>query len=268
MAKVVRPCSMAATIVAKLSSSSTRSAASRATSVPESPIAMPMFASWSAGASLTPSPVMATTCPRLRNARAIFNFSSGETRLTTIPSLSINAPRTSSSCGSSLPSITRPSLINNPTSRAIARAVAGWSPVTIATRIPARRQAAMESATPDLGGSSIPTRPSRTRSFSMLSGLDGISLLLMLRTATATTRKPRSAMRATACCASPISRQRSRTASGAPLTIARFPTMTDIRRRRGSKGNRRIAGEISSSAWTSTLRRRAKTSRETSRGLP
>lgn len=43
-ANVARPWSIAATIVAKSSSSSTRSAASRATSVPDRPIATPMSA--------------------------------------------------------------------------------------------------------------------------------------------------------------------------------------------------------------------------------
>jgi hypothetical protein len=58
-----RPSSMAATMEAKLSSSKMMSAASRATSVPLLPIATPMSASLSAGASLTPSPVTATTSP-------------------------------------------------------------------------------------------------------------------------------------------------------------------------------------------------------------
>ena len=58
-----RPSSIAATIVAKLSSVSTIVDASRATSVPERPIATPMSARRSAGASLTPSPVIATTWP-------------------------------------------------------------------------------------------------------------------------------------------------------------------------------------------------------------
>ena len=50
------------TMVAKLSSASTMSAACLATAVPD-PMAMPMSARLRAGASLTPSPVMATTCP-------------------------------------------------------------------------------------------------------------------------------------------------------------------------------------------------------------
>jgi hypothetical protein len=47
--------------VAKLSSSRIISAASLETSVPEIPIATPMSAYSRAGASLTPSPVIATT---------------------------------------------------------------------------------------------------------------------------------------------------------------------------------------------------------------
>ena len=61
--KIDRPSSTAATIVAKLSSARTISAACLATSVPVMPIATPMSAAFSAGASLTPSPVIATTAP-------------------------------------------------------------------------------------------------------------------------------------------------------------------------------------------------------------
>ena len=58
-----RPSRIAATIVAKLSSIKTISEASRATSVPFFPIAIPILAAFNAGASLTPSPVIATNCP-------------------------------------------------------------------------------------------------------------------------------------------------------------------------------------------------------------
>jgi hypothetical protein len=50
-------------IVEKLSSAMTITAACLATSVPATPIAIPMSARFSAGASLTPSPVMATIRP-------------------------------------------------------------------------------------------------------------------------------------------------------------------------------------------------------------
>jgi hypothetical protein len=60
----MRPSSTAATIEAKESSVRTMVAASRATSVPEAPIATPMSARLKAGASFTPSPVMATVGPQ------------------------------------------------------------------------------------------------------------------------------------------------------------------------------------------------------------
>ena len=72
--KTARPSSTALTMLAKLSSSSTMSAASLATSVPVSPIAIPMCALFSAGASLTPSPVTATTCPLRLSASTIRLF--------------------------------------------------------------------------------------------------------------------------------------------------------------------------------------------------
>ncbi len=57
----IRPSSIAAVMVAKLSSERTISDASRATSVPPFPMATPRCAARKAGASLTPSPVTATT---------------------------------------------------------------------------------------------------------------------------------------------------------------------------------------------------------------
>mmetsp|Transcript_797 Transcript_797/g.2170 ORF Transcript_797/g.2170 Transcript_797/m.2170 type:complete len:204 (-) Transcript_797:1212-1823(-) len=60
-AYTLRPHLAAVTIDAKLSSSSTMSHASLAICVPEMPIAKPTSARLSAGASLVPSPVMATT---------------------------------------------------------------------------------------------------------------------------------------------------------------------------------------------------------------
>lgn len=59
-------------MVAKLSSPRTMSAACLATAVPE-PIAMPMSARFSAGASFTPSPVIATTCPCICNESQHFS---------------------------------------------------------------------------------------------------------------------------------------------------------------------------------------------------
>ena len=65
LAYTARPSSTAWTIEAKLSSVRIMSAASLATSVPARPMATPMSAFLSAGASLTPSPVTATTWPNV-----------------------------------------------------------------------------------------------------------------------------------------------------------------------------------------------------------
>ncbi len=78
--KMARPSSTAATIDAKLSSIRIMSAASFETSVPLTPIATPMSAALSAGASLTPSPVMATTAPCRCSAFTSRSLCSGFTR--------------------------------------------------------------------------------------------------------------------------------------------------------------------------------------------
>ena len=63
LSKMIRPSSMAATMVEKESSFRIMSAASRATCVPRRPMATPISAFFRAGASFTPSPVMATILP-------------------------------------------------------------------------------------------------------------------------------------------------------------------------------------------------------------
>ena len=70
----------ALTMVAKLSSRSIIWAASFETSVPVIPMATPISARLNAGASFTPSPVMATYCPLSWSAFTIFSFCSGATR--------------------------------------------------------------------------------------------------------------------------------------------------------------------------------------------
>ena len=57
------PSLTADTMVEKLSSVKIKSEAPFATSVPDCPIAQPISAAFKAGASLTPSPVIATTSP-------------------------------------------------------------------------------------------------------------------------------------------------------------------------------------------------------------
>ena len=96
-----RPSSIALSIVAKLSSVKIISAACRATSVPPFPIAIPISADLSAGASFTPSPVIAVTHPARFKARTIRTLCSGDTRAKTDtePIRSSRAPSSSvSSC--------------------------------------------------------------------------------------------------------------------------------------------------------------------------
>ena len=78
----MRPCSTARTIVAKLSSVRIIRPAFLATSVPL-PIAIPMCAALIDGASLTPSPVIATTSPFFFSVSTSSTLCSGATRPTT-----------------------------------------------------------------------------------------------------------------------------------------------------------------------------------------
>src|SRR5262250_846121 len=80
--------------VANLPSSRTSSATALVAGAPE-PIAMPISASLSASTSLTPSPVIATVCPRACSALTMASFWCGVTRPNTEPSVSTwpRAPR-------------------------------------------------------------------------------------------------------------------------------------------------------------------------------
>ena len=76
----LRPCLTASTIVAKLSSAKTISLAPFETSVPVIPIPIPISACFKLGASLTPSPVMATILSFACHALTILTLCSGDTR--------------------------------------------------------------------------------------------------------------------------------------------------------------------------------------------
>ena len=78
-----RPSRTASTMVAKWSSARIMRAASLVTSVPATPMATPMSAAFSAGASLTPSPVIATTLPLACSARTMRSLCLGATRANT-----------------------------------------------------------------------------------------------------------------------------------------------------------------------------------------
>ena len=162
----LRPFSTAFTIVAKLSSVKTIAAASLETSVPVIPIATPIFACFRAGASFTPSPVIATILPRSCHARTIRILCSGETRAYT----EIFGTNSCSS-SSDMSSITAPSQASDSSFRipirfAIAAAVTLWSPVIMIGLIPASIHSATAAFDSSLGGSIIATRPRKVRSFS------------------------------------------------------------------------------------------------------
>ena len=220
-----RPWRMAATIWAKLSCSSTSAAASRATSVPRSPMAMPTCAALSAGASFTPSPVMATTAPSSRSSRTRRSLCAG-LRRAHMSTWCRRARRALSSrpCSSS-PVITS-GRSDRPTWRAMARAVAGWSPVIITTRTPAARHCARASGTSGRGGSASASRPRNSKSKSCwLAGQSAPwAAPVQCPRATPSTRRPRSARDSTWArrALRPASSRwhRSATASGAPLVAS------------------------------------------------
>ena len=99
----LRPLATAFIIVAKLSSESIIDAASLDTSVPVMPIATPMSAFFSAGASLTPSPVMDTILPFLCQASTIRILFSGDTLAYTDILLTLSSSSLSVSASSSAP---------------------------------------------------------------------------------------------------------------------------------------------------------------------
>ena len=120
---MIRPCSMAETMLAKLSSVRTISAVCLDTSVPVMPIATPMLARFRAGASFTPSPVIATTCSRAFMASTIRVLCWGETRQHTCRLSALAANSWSLIFSISGPVSTRPPFVSTPISRAIASAV-------------------------------------------------------------------------------------------------------------------------------------------------
>mmetsp|Transcript_127746 Transcript_127746/g.355504 ORF Transcript_127746/g.355504 Transcript_127746/m.355504 type:complete len:203 (-) Transcript_127746:1730-2338(-) len=120
---------------------------------------------------------------------------------------------------------------------AIARAVSGWSPVTMTTLTPARCAWSTASSTPRLGGSSMPNRPMNSKSFSgklqspapvpSKRPFSGTSLWLKPRRAAQSTLRP-CAIKSCNCPSilamdgeSPCTVQNLSTRSGAPFRIAK-----------------------------------------------
>ncbi len=118
-----RPWRIADTIGVKSSCSSTSAATSRATSAPCRPIAMPTCAAFSAGASFTPSPVIATMRPPRSSAATRRSFCSGRTRANT--SARASAASSAASLIAAISSPVTTAAAPMPTSPATARAVDG-----------------------------------------------------------------------------------------------------------------------------------------------
>ncbi len=175
---MTRPSCTAATIVRKLSSSRIIFAASLETSVPVIPIATPISAAFRAGASFTPSPVIAVTCPRFCKVFTIRNLCVGETRAKTeICSIS-SSSSWSLIFSSSMPVMACPFELVIPSSRAMCIAVRGWSPVIMTTRIPALLHNATASFTSARGGSIMPTKPIKVNPCSKSESKSGVSSVL------------------------------------------------------------------------------------------
>mmetsp|Transcript_17021 Transcript_17021/g.33431 ORF Transcript_17021/g.33431 Transcript_17021/m.33431 type:complete len:436 (+) Transcript_17021:1264-2571(+) len=206
-----RPSSTATTMVAKLSSASTILAASLDTSVPVIPIATPMLAALSAGASLTPSPVMEHTCFMRCSDFTMLILFSGEARAKTLqPSTieSISSSDMASSWGpvKVLTSLSSASGGMMPSILAMAVAVAGWSPVIILTTMPALVATRTPSMASGRGGSRMATRPIMVRkgvlALRMMSASMSLrrSDLLKVERHTASTRRPLAERRAASSC--------------------------------------------------------------------
>ena len=191
MSKILLPSSMALTMVAKLSSAMTISEASLVTSVPVLPMATPISAAVRAGASFTPSPVMATMWPLAFRASTMRTLCSAVTLANTDTS-SMCSRRSSELIRSSwTPSITSPLPI--PSSLPMALAVRRWSPVIMTVLMPAILLTLIASGTSFLGGSIMPVRPAKISPDSMQSTSTG-SLFDMGFQARARTRRAFSAI--------------------------------------------------------------------------
>ena len=138
------------------------SAACLVTSVPVTPIATPTSASFTAGASFTPSPVMVTISPRRLKLLTILSLCTGSTLAKTVYLPISRSSSSSESLSSSAPVIAIPPL-SSPAFAATAMAVFLWSPVimTVFTEADAHLRIAVFASS--RGGSVMPAKPRNTR---------------------------------------------------------------------------------------------------------
>ena len=151
-----------------------------------------MSACLSAGASFTPSPVMATNSPCTCRACTMRIFCAGSTRAYTRTWRTLAMRVSSSSVDRSAPVSTAASAAATmPKRSAMARAVAGWSPVIITGVMPAAMHSRTASSASERGGSIKPMSPSRERSRSVVWALAVPSgSVSCVRWAMASTRRP------------------------------------------------------------------------------
>ena len=141
------------------------SLASFATAVP-SPIESPTCAALSAGASLVPSPVTATTSFCFWRSDTRRALSAGRARDMILISSARRAASSSGSAANSSPRIRCESFsfsVHKPTCRPISLAVPGVSPVTILICMPASMQVPMACGTSSRTGSLIATMPIKVK---------------------------------------------------------------------------------------------------------
>ena len=148
-------------MVAKLSSVRIMDEASFDTAVPVIPIAIPISAFFKAGASFTPSPVIATIWPFFCHKSTIRILCSGDTRAYTEIFGSNSDSSSSEILSSSVPIMTKSPSLKMPICFAMAEAVTLWSPVIIIGLIPARIQFWTAWADSSLGGSIIQISPTK-----------------------------------------------------------------------------------------------------------
>ena len=220
-----RPSSTARTMEEKSSPPSTMSAAFLVTSVPD-PIATPMSAAFTEGASLTPSPVMATTSPAPCSAFTMVSLCPGLTRANTRKRLACAGKR-SPIASSSSPVSTSSRVRAMPSSLAMASAVPGPSPVIITVRTPARRHSSTASFAPSRGGSRRAAKPRKSRSVSFFPSANASTRIALPAYASASAR-----IRARSASSSglpPAVRQEARTTSGAPFLRYSAPSSAATR---------------------------------------
>ena len=139
------------------------SAAARAASVaPDT--AMPQSAFFSAGASLTPSPVIPTMWPRFCSTSTMWYLCSGKTwAKPSAVSMDSATAAVSFFFASPRPAASR-MLVPNPTLAAVSFAMASASPVTILTVTPIAAAVAMVAAASSRGGSNSGSTPTNCQS--------------------------------------------------------------------------------------------------------